>query len=86
MKCYLHLPVDVSTPIQVFSFHNILLCNAMKTTNIYRPECSKPLKLDNCSRLKLILQTFALKLKPKSSKSEEEKNYKELKSFGSGSD
>ena len=42
----------------------------MKTTNIYRPECSKPLKLDNCSRLKLILQTVALKLKPKSSNTE----------------
>ena len=49
----------------------------MKTTNIYRPACSKPLKLHNCSRLKLILQTFALELKPKSSNSK--KNIKSLK-------
>ena len=51
----------------------------MKTTNIYRPDCSKPLKHDNCSRLKLTWQTFVLKLKPKSSSYEEEKTIKSLK-------
>ena len=90
-ECYLTLPVEVSTPIHKFSFYHILLCNAlqcnaMTTTNVYRPECSKPLKLANCSRLKLVLPTFALNLKHNSSKSEEKKNYEELVSSSSGSD